>query len=176
MTDRKLKVMTALGSDRPGLVKAISALIHGSGANLEDSRMAILGGEFALVLMYSGSPDALERVQAGTESLGSKLELQFVIKDTANPAARPYRSYRLKVSGLDHPGIVERVTDVLALRQVNVESLDTRLAHLPMTGTPTFVLDTVLQIPPEVTIGELRKALSELCDSAELDFQLEARI
>src|SRR5690606_26366277 len=132
MTERKLKVMTAVGSDRPGLVKAISALIHGSGANLEDSRMAILGGEFALVLLYSGPAEALERVQAGTESLSTKLQLQFIIKDTSSPAARPYRSYRLRVSGLDHPGIVDGVTDVLALRQVNVESLDTRLAHLPM--------------------------------------------
>ncbi|MGE0327320.1 MAG: glycine cleavage system protein R [Polyangiaceae bacterium] len=176
MTDRKLKVMTAVGSDRPGLVKAISALIHGAGANLEDSRMAILGGEFALVLLYSGPTEALDRVQAGTEPLSSKLQLQFIIKDTASPAARPYRSYRLRVSGLDHPGIVERVTDVLALREVNVESLDTRLAHLPMTGTPTFVLDAILQIPPEVAIGELRKAMNDLCDAAQLDFQLEARV
>ena len=138
--------------------------------------MAILGGEFALVLLYSGTVEALERVQAGTESLGSKLELQFIIKDTANPTARPYRSYRIRVSGLDHPGIVERVTDVLALRQVNVESLDTRLAHQPLTGTPTFVFDATLQIPPEVAVAELRKALAELCDAEQLDFSLEARL
>jgi|SRR5690606_6543636 len=176
MSDRMLKVMTAVGADRPGLVKQISALIHGSGANLEDSRMAILGGEFALVLLYSGTQGALEQVQLGSSVLARQLELQFVIKDTAVPAARSFRSYRLRVSGLDHPGIVERVTDVLAPRHVNVESMDTRLAHLPLTGTPTFVLDSVLQIPPELAIAELRRALSELCDTEQLDFVLDARV
>lgn len=158
------------------MVKQISSLIHGSGANLEDSRMAILGGEFALVLLYSGTQGALEQVQLGTSVLASKLELQFVIKDTAIPAARPFRSYRLRVSGLDRPGIVECVTEVLEPRHVNVESLDTRLAHMPLTGTPTFVLDAVLQIPPEVALSELRRALSEQCDAEHLDYVLDARV
>ena len=48
MTNKSYLVLTALGPDRPGLVNEISAMVLAAGANLEDSRMAILGGEFAL--------------------------------------------------------------------------------------------------------------------------------
>jgi glycine cleavage system regulatory protein len=35
-------VLTAVGRDHPGLVHGLSAMIHEVGANIEDSRMAIL--------------------------------------------------------------------------------------------------------------------------------------
>ena len=49
--DRGYVVLTAVGPDRPGLVNALASLIRDAGANIEDSRMAILGGEFAVILL-----------------------------------------------------------------------------------------------------------------------------
>ncbi len=51
MANKSYLVLTAVGPDRPGLVSEISSLVLAAGANLEDSRMAILGGEFALLVL-----------------------------------------------------------------------------------------------------------------------------
>ena len=38
---KRFMVLTAIGPDRPGIVKEVAAVIHAEGCNLEDSRMAI---------------------------------------------------------------------------------------------------------------------------------------
>ncbi|MBM3890900.1 MAG: glycine cleavage system protein R, partial [Verrucomicrobia bacterium] len=44
---RQYLVVSAVGQDRPGIVDRISEFILDHDCNIEDSRMAILGGEFA---------------------------------------------------------------------------------------------------------------------------------
>lgn len=167
--------MTAVGPDRAGLVNEVSALIREAGANLEDSRMAILGGEFALILLFGGSAAAIDSVEKQSVALGERLGLALHIRETLGaPAARDYLSYRVRVNGLDRPGIVQTVSHVLAARQVNVASLETRLVHAPLSGTPTFLLDAVVQIPPTASLPELRRALSDACERENLDYSFDA--
>ncbi len=54
-------ILSAVGRDRPGLVADLAQLVYDCEANLEDSRMTILGNEFAAILLCSGSADDLER-------------------------------------------------------------------------------------------------------------------
>jgi glycine cleavage system regulatory protein len=56
---------------------------------------------------------------------------------------------------------------------VNVASLDSRLAHAPLSGTPMFVLEAELQVPSELALSELRRELGALCDDENLDYVLE---
>ncbi len=64
MSNKSYLVLTAVGPDRPGLVSEISSMVLSAGANLEDSRMAILGGEFALLVLVSGDEKATGEVAA----------------------------------------------------------------------------------------------------------------
>ncbi len=173
---RSYMVLTAVGPDRPGLVERISALIHGAGANLEDSRMAILGGEFALILLLSGAADAVQQVQARGEALAGELELTISLRRTnQRTATSDFLPYQLKVSGVDRPGIVARVSALLAERKINVAALDSRIEYAPLSGTPMFHLQAQLQVPSELALSALRSAIGELCDHENLDFILEAR-
>lgn len=172
--DRSFKVLTAVGHDRPGLVSSISALIHDSSANLEDSRMAILGGEFALVLLFSGAPDAVGKVVAGAAAMGQQVGLDISVKDTEHArGARDVLRYHLRVSGLDHPGIVHTVTGALAQREVNVASLQSRVVHLPLSGTPNFELEADVELPPSISVPELEQTIAEVCTRENLEFSFE---
>jgi glycine cleavage system transcriptional repressor len=174
-TDRRYMVLTAIGPDRPGLVQEISRAIHESAANLEDSRMAILGGEFALILLYSGSPSAIDAVRERVQTFESRLGLRVSLKDTTRAAAAvAFLPYRLRVSGVDRPGIVASVSKVLASRTINVASLESRVHHAPLSGTPMFLLNAELQVPSEVALSSLRKDLAAACDDENLDFSLES--
>lgn len=173
-SDKTYLVLTALGPDRPGLVSEISAAIHAAGANLEDSRMAILGGEFALLVLVSGSETAAAAVEQGAAPLGKKLGLHLHSKRTGRGQSKHYLPYRISVTGFDRPGIVSRVSEVLARRGVNVASLESRLEYAPLSGTPMFVLEADLQIPSEVVLAELRRELSLQCDEENLDLSLES--
>ncbi len=172
-SDKAYLVLTAVGPDRPGLVGEIAAAIHGAGANLEDSRMAILGGEFALLLLLSGSEAAAVAVERGLGPLGEKLGLRLMTKRTGRGQPRDSLPYRISVSGFDRPGIVSRVSEILARRGVNVASLESHLAYAPLSGTPMFVLEAELQVPSEVALAELRRELSAQCDEENLDLSLE---
>ena len=175
MSRKGYLVLSAIGADRPGLVERISTLIHVSGANLEDSRMAILGGEFALILLLSGDADALAKVEDGGPALERELDLRISFKPTARKVHAPdYLPYKLKVSGIDRPGIVSHVSAVLAKRAINVAAFDSRLSYAPLSGTPLFHLHARLQVPSEVALASLRADVARLCEEENLDFLLES--
>lgn len=168
------RVLTAVGPDRPGIVSSLSAAILGAGGNLEDSRMAILGGEFALIVLLAAPAARAQDIEAAARASGEQLGLTVSLRPTRGVTApRDFLSYRLRVSGVDQPGIVQLVTGVLAARHINVASLDTRLVNAPLSGTPTFVLDALVQIPPSASLPELRRSLTDVCEAENLDVSLD---
>lgn len=174
MAEKSYLVLTAVGPDRPGLVNEISSLVLAAGANLEDSRMAILGGEFALLMLVSGDAEAVTRVEKSADELGSRLGLRLLTKPTSSQQApRDVRPHRIRVTGVDRPGIVQRVAAVLAGRGVNVASLDSHLEYAPESGTPMFILEASLQIPSALALADLRRELSTACSEESWDFTLE---
>jgi len=174
MADKSYLVLTAVGPDRPGLVSEISSLVHTAGANLEDSRMAILGGEFALLVLVSGDEKATREVAARGEALGAKLGLRLLTKPTTTrQVARDFLPFEIRVTGVDRPGIVQRVAGVLAGRGVNVASLESRLEFAPESGTPMFMLQASLQIPSALALEDLRRELSKACEEESWDYTLE---
>ena len=56
-------VITALGKDKPGIVDKLSMAIMDCGCNIEDSRMMVMGGEFAVMLMVGGKWNELVKLE-----------------------------------------------------------------------------------------------------------------
>ena len=55
-------ILSAVGRDRPGLVADLAQLVFDCEANLEDSRMTLLGNEFAAILLKQYRQEALATV------------------------------------------------------------------------------------------------------------------
>ena len=168
-------VLTAVGADRPGLVNEISSVVHRAGANLEDAKMAILGGEFALLMLITGDPSSLETIEQSSAELENRLGLKVVTKRTerGHPHAG-YLPYTLKVTGFDRPGIVHQVSELLARLDINVRMLESRVSFAPLSGTPMFILDAELQVPSAASLKQLRHGLEVTCEEVDLDFSLKA--
>jgi glycine cleavage system transcriptional repressor len=96
------------------------------------------------------------------------------VKDTAaGHQDQSGTGYSLRASGLDHPGIVEAVTDVLAQRKVNVTSFSSWLENAPLTGTPVFHLEAEIHLPSGTDPSGLRASLYETCEREGVEFQLD---
>ena len=80
MTDQL--VISAIGEDRPGIVNDLSDIIFKLSLNIEDSRMSVLGGEFAIQLLVSGDQPAIAALQAQLGDIESRLGLNIMARPT----------------------------------------------------------------------------------------------
>ncbi|MBI5544062.1 MAG: glycine cleavage system protein R [Deltaproteobacteria bacterium] len=168
-------VLTAIGEDRPGLVDAISSFILQSGCNIEDSRMAILGGEFAMLILLSGEGPAVERVQAGAADAGHKVHLTVQVRrtrSTGESLRRDVLPYRIAAYSLDHPGIVQRVAHYLAEKRINIRAMETHVKPAPHSGQPLFSLEAVVDVPAGESVAELRRGLTAIGAEENIDFAM----
>ena len=78
----ELIVISALGSDKPGIVQALSGAVLERGGNILDSRMTVLGGEFAILMLVSGSADAISRLEQDGTALEGDLGLTLILRRT----------------------------------------------------------------------------------------------
>ena len=56
-------VISALGRDRSGIVDQLSKGIYELDCNITDSRMTVLGGEFAILLLVEGPWNRLAKLE-----------------------------------------------------------------------------------------------------------------
>lgn len=174
MSEEKQMVLTAVGPDAPGRVRQVSSFIHQHGCNLEDSRMAMLAGEFALIVLFTGDAEAIEAVRAGREQLEKELGFLITLKDTRRAAARSdCLGYELRVGGVDQKGIVAAISQALASLEINVVSLESRIEPAAFSGTPMFALSADIQVPGRRVVASLRADLERICDERNLSYSLE---
>lgn len=171
-------VVTAVGLDRPGLASDFTGQVHAAGANLADTRMVNLRGQFALLALVQGTADVLEDVKKRLTDSGPKIGLAIGFhtpapKEGGAAGMREGVPFRLKTYSMDQPGIVHRITSYLREQQINVEELETRLESAPFMGTPVFTMEIVMLVPKAVNVKKLRQALEELGDTLNCDVDID---
>jgi len=173
MTDKDHLIVTAIGPDQLGLVEKISQFIAGHGCNIDDSKMAVFYGEFAIILLISGETDNLANVAQDYQQIEKETGLAISIKTPAArktpPAALPYQ---LTASCMDHPGIVYHLSGVLSSMGINIESLETKTYAAPVSGTPIFRLEASLSVPAHTNINGLRERFAEIQREQNIDIEL----
>jgi len=173
---RRWFAMSAIGRDRPGIVADLAELIYECDCNLEDSRMTILGSEFAVLLLLSGQGDDVERrLSSGCKRLEWEKRLTVFIRPLDEPApGHPPRGVPLEcvVTGVDKAGIVARVARTIADHGANITDLHSDLRPEPESGTPMYTLRLRLIVPPERDVRVLRQALERVAAELRVDLSV----
>jgi glycine cleavage system transcriptional repressor len=169
-------VVTAVGPDKRGTVEKITAVAVAHHANIEESKMARLGGEFAVIMLLSLLDENVERIISDFDDLQVQgLTVTSRITDFSRlQKFKGYVPYEISVIGADHEGIVNRVANYLASEQINIEEMDTTVTNAPNTGTPLFSMSARVQAPPDLSLGQLREKLEKVGD--ELDVDIEVKV
>ncbi len=165
--------VTAIGDDRPGIVAAVTGVLVDHEANIEDSSMTILRGHFAMVLVVAvppgTDPAALERsIVDVTGELGLIVTVRAIDDEVAGQVEGA--AWTLSVYGADRPGIVHRVTALLASEGVNVVDLTTRVIGDP--ELPAYVMLLELTVPEGVDADRLRSELTAIGRDLDVECHL----
>jgi len=170
----QLIVLSAIGTDRTGVVQDISKVILACGGNIEESRMTTLGAEFAMLMLVSGNWHTLGKLERELEKLGKDGNLTFTIRKTAERAVKVDRvPYAVDVVSLDQQGIVFGLANFFAAHDIEIADVSTSSYAAAHTGAPMFAVQMDINIPSNIHIAELRDDFLELCEQLNFDGTLD---
>lgn len=173
MAESNHLILTAVGPDRVGLVEKIAQFIAQHDCNIEDSKMAVFCGEFAVILLISGEGDQLARIAGACRVIEADTGLTIATKTPAlRAAAQAFLPYKLTASCMDHPGIVYKISNVLSNLGVNIEAMETKTYAAPISGTPIFQLEAELAVPTRTNVNHLRERFAEIQREENIDIDL----
>jgi len=164
-------VLTLTGPDRLGIVEDVTRVLVDADANIETSRMAHLGGEFAILMLASLPAEMLASIEDAFADLTAEGYVVSARETRAAPA--PPRSgwdpYRIEVRGADHEGIVHEIAQGLTQSGVNIESMETSTVPAPVSGALLFTMRAVVAVPRTLDEAAWMGELEEACRQANVD-------
>ncbi|CAM2771233.1 glycine cleavage system protein R [Vibrio rarus] len=168
-------VITAVGTDRPGIGNKIIHLVSNLGCNIIDSRIAIFGADFTLVMLVSGKISQITRVEHTLPQLGQEHDLITLVKRTSAHIEIP-RGFTLEahIQANDKVGLTEQVTHFFADREIGINSLSART--LPRESTKhdadQFQIAITTSLSDEYNIMQLQEDFNAFCQSLDVQGSL----
>jgi glycine cleavage system transcriptional repressor len=171
-------ILSAVGRDRPGIVADLAQLVYDCEANLEDSRMTLLGNEFAAIFLCSGSSDDLQqRLSDGARRLEWENRLTVFLRPLEGQPRPPVpaagsRLARVAAEGEDRAGIVARICRLLADLSINIADLRSETQPSP-SGSAIYRMSLLVEVPDSVKAADFSSALDEVGREIGVEVRVE---
>ncbi len=171
-------VFTLSGTDRVGIVDEITRSLLELGGNIETSRMARLGGEFAVLMLVSLPSDKADALQKTVADLTSRGYMVTTTQTDQNGTQthREWLPYRIEVHGADHEGIVHNIAHALAQQGISIEAMDTGNTRAPNSGALLFTMNALILVPPGLAEDLWRSELETTGHDQNVDITVSANI
>ena len=167
-------VLTLTGKDRIGIVEEVTKLLLDLGGNVETSRMARLGGEFAILMLASMPGEQLASLARNIGQLTSQ-GYKITTSQTAQIYAETHPEgllHQVEIHGADHEGIVHGIAHYLSQRNINIESMDTGTTRAPVSGTPLFTMSALVAVPESLRNEDWEGELKQVADHLNMEIKV----
>ena len=167
-------VLTVTGPDRIGIVERVTRLLFERGGNVELSRMARLGGEFAMLMLVTIPESQVGGLNGDLAYLADDgYKVTTTPTDRSGAGTRPtWLPYVIEVQGADHEGIIHEVAGYLSGRGINIESVDSETTAAPVSGSPLFAMNAQVLAPPALAGEGWEAGLQEIADRLNLEIRV----
>lgn len=171
--------LSAIGTDRPGIVADLAELIYECDCNLEDSSMTVLGSEFAVLLLLSGTgSDVDERLRGACKRIEWEKRLTVFFRPLEGEPVRygadqVLAPYEFRAVGVDKAGIVAKVCRCFASHGINITQLKSQSRPEPQSGTPLYTMQIHLDLPRAVDVDALRRELDQIAVELRIEVALD---
>jgi len=171
-------VLTLTGTDRPGIVEDLTKLLLNYGGNVETSRMARLGGEFAVLMLVSMPEEQMANLDKGIRGLKNQ---GFKVTTTRTGQGGKEeddgrRPFKIEVLGADHEGIIHEVAQILSRCNINIEAMDTSTTQAPNSGAPLFSMTAFVVVPSGLSGKDWAASLDEAGRQMHVDIKISAAV
>ncbi|KAL7541562.1 hypothetical protein ACHAXR_012800, partial [Thalassiosira sp. AJA248-18] len=179
---KKCIVINTVGPDRPGIVADLTEIITAKGGNVGESHSQLLGGHFALMMHVEVASSEMEGLykQLQSDDLEGMTTAVFDAVDDPNEVDVSPRigfAGQFKLSGADNPGIVHKLTSVLARNSLTIGNMKTSTEEAPFGGTELFTMEgkAVAYEPLSSKFDwiKIQEELQELGDSMNCDVEFQ---
>jgi glycine cleavage system transcriptional repressor len=162
-------IIVAIGEDKPGIVAKVTEILFKNGFNIEDSSMTRLNNEFTIMLIVKGDK-SLEHLKQEFSQL-EKEGLTIIIKEVSEVVIDKPRKklpiFNIAVYGSDKPGIVYKVSKLLADKGINISDLRTEKVN------SLYIMFIESEFPEEVDILEFNREIEKLKQELDVDIEIE---
>jgi glycine cleavage system regulatory protein len=166
-----LLVLSVVGSDRPGLTKALAAAVLSAGGNWLEGHLARLGGLYVGSVLVELASNDIERLRSAVSAVDAQgLEVRIVAAVEASGAVGETLDFSLV--GGDRLGIVDQVTSVLSGLGANIETFKTWITDEAYSGAPLFNMQAHLRLPAGLQAAQVQAALENISAEIMVDFSL----
>lgn len=159
-------VITAVGADRPGVCNQVVHLVTQSGCNIVDSRIAIFGSEFTLLMLLSGNANSITRVETTLPLLGQEHDLITMMKRTLTSEVQEH-AYTVEVfiESDDRVGLTEQFTQFFAVRNIGLSSLSAQTINKAKVQSDNnqFHIAISALVESDCNLMQLQEEFNTLC-------------
>lgn len=166
-------VITALGSNNPGIVHKLIGHVSHCGCNIVDSKLAIFGNEFTLIMLLSGEWNAMMQVESSLPLKSQELDLITMMKRTEQHQPVEYdHTVEFSISIPDSTGLIERFTLCFTKHNINLAAFKSAVNPANEANSSDlleahFTLNTMR----DCDLNQLEHELAELCTELNADYQ-----
>ncbi len=159
-------VLTAIGQDKTGLVSELTGLVSECRCNVVDSKMAIFGNEFTMIMLLAGDSASLVQLEMQLPQLAMKLNLLTMMKRTAKHLELSVDNLQVTLEGPDRAGTIKTITSFFAQNNVDISSLKSNTSI--QNEQEWQIAEIVISLPSELSIEKLDLGLSDVCKTLNM--------
>ncbi|RLA08258.1 MAG: amino acid-binding protein [Gammaproteobacteria bacterium] len=157
MNKKKWYILNIIGTDKTGIVAAITKILTANNCNLGQTNMARLGGAFCIMMMVRSDynqQDLTEKLEQTADKLDLFLHINEI--DDSNGSNHKNKekpaNIHLGVYGADRSGIIADTTFILAQHNFNITDLYSDLTK--SAENPLYILNIYGRCSQKIEIIE----------------------
>jgi glycine cleavage system regulatory protein len=120
------------------------------------------------MLLVAIAPEKADALVASLRRMEAQ-GLRFVIERSDGPTPIAGRTLRLELVGLDRPGIIREISQVLAAHDVSIVELESERVSGSFSGENMFKAKATLTLPDDLDVEDLRESLEALANELMVD-------
>jgi glycine cleavage system transcriptional repressor len=168
--------VSAIGPDRPGIIAALSRALLDHAINVDELHMTILHGQFTTMFVVTAD-DAVDavRARADLEAAGRQVGLDAVTLSEVGLDRHEgdAATHVVTVEGIDHPGVLQSVSEALAIHRVNIVALQNRPIGGDLSGTERRAgLVLGIALPTGMSVDALEALLGPTRKEQDVDIDI----
>ncbi len=162
-------ILTVVTRDHVGIIAGITGVLDKAEVQLFELSQTVVWEYFTIILVINVPKDVnTEKLNADIfHNLGSGVAVTLVPYQTGKPVDTQGERYVLTATGIDRPGIIHTITEIIAQHGGNFTDLSTRVAD------KHFSMVAEIDLPEDVLLDQLQIDLQHAGAEVGLQVRLQ---